>query len=127
MALGVQGTEPGADLAQAAAEASGIAPSLAAELYRRALALVATDDARHTTIEAASLESLARAGDIESAQRRAYVLLERTVDKELRREVLAGLGAVLATAGDLRTSTTRYDEAVAIPCDGASNLELLSL
>jgi len=98
-------------LMQAAADVVALAPSVAIELYRRVLALSELDDDRRLDIEVACLEPLARAGDIDVARARAEALFASARDEEQRQRIHAGFAAVLATAGDLTSSTRHYHEA----------------
>lgn len=98
-------------LVRAAGDVAAVAPSVAVELYRRALTLIGPDDQRSLSIEVACLEPLARAGSVDGARRRAESLLADLHESGDRRKIHAGLGAVLATAGDLSTSTAHYRSA----------------
>lgn len=99
-------------LTRAAADLASIAPAVALELYEQALASIGPENPRRLDIEVACLEPLARAGGIDEARRRAEVLLARFHEARDRGLIHAALGAVLATAGDLSTSTTHYRAAL---------------
>lgn len=101
-------------LMAAARDVAAVAPSVAIELYRRALSQVGSDVDRRLEIEVACLEPLARAGDVNAAQAHAQALLISFDRPEHVREIHAGLGAVLATAGDLNASTRHYRDATAV-------------
>jgi DNA-binding NarL/FixJ family response regulator len=98
-------------LMQSANDVATVAPSVAIELYGRARSLMAADDTRHIAAEIACLEPLARAGDIEAARRRANELLATFTGDDAHQRILTALGAVLATAGDLRSSAQHYQAA----------------
>ncbi len=98
-------------LMRAAFDVAAVAPSVAVELYRRALSLMEPDDERRVEVEVACLEPLARAGDIAAARNHAEALLATFDRAEHRQQIHAGLGAVLATAGDLTSSSRHYQEA----------------
>lgn len=95
-------------LMRSAHDVATVAPSVAIELYARARSLMAVGDARRIDAEIACLEPLARAGDIDIARRRADELLVTFSGDEAHHRIHAALGAVLATAGDLRSSAQHY-------------------
>jgi len=99
-------------LVRSADEVSTVAPAVAIELYRRASSLLAVGDARRADLEAACLEPMARAGGIEVARSHAEDLLVTSADAEHRRRIEVGLAAILATAGDLASSTEYYGDAL---------------
>ena len=106
-------------LVGAARDVRAVAPAVAIELYRRALAMIEDDDGRRVDIEVECLEPRARAGDVTAARSHAEALLGRYADEMARQRIHAGLAAVLATAGDLTSSSQHYrDAAVAGATDG---------
>ena len=101
-------------LVGAARDVRAVAPAVAVELYRRALAAIDLGDIRRVDIEVECLEPLARAGDVAAARAHADALLDQYEDEVPRQRIHAGLAAVLATAGDLTASNRHYrDGAIA--------------
>lgn len=98
-------------LMRSANDVATVAPSVAIELYSRARSLMPADDARRIDAEIACLEPLARAGDVNVARQRADELLVTFAGDEAHQRIHAALGAVLATAGDLRLSGRHYEAA----------------
>lgn len=97
-------------LLHAAATVSPIAPTVALELYRQALAVLDCADDRALEIEVARLEVLARSGHVDEAMEQGRALLERHRARPQRDAIRAAMAAVAATAGDLVTSA-RHDRA----------------
>ena len=95
-------------LVRSADEVGAVAPSVAIELYRRAMTFVDADDAWRLELEVRCLESLARAGSIDTARAHAEALLVDVTDPGSRRRIHAGLAAILAASGDLASSADHY-------------------
>lgn len=95
-------------LVRSADEVAAVAPSVAIELYRRAMTFIDADDARRLDLEVRCLESLARAGSIDIARTHAEALLVDFTDPGSRRRIHAGLAAILAASGDLASSADHY-------------------
>jgi DNA-binding CsgD family transcriptional regulator len=95
-------------LLQAANDVVAVVPTVAVELYQRALALMSAQDPRRLPTEVACLEPLARAGNVSAARDHAERLLTRFPSEDDEQRIQAAIAAVFATAGDLTSSTRFY-------------------
>lgn len=96
------------DLVLAANATAAFVPAVAVGLYDQALARLHERDARVLDVEIARVVTLARAGHVEAASKRATALLDRFPSAAAQRSIRAGLAAVAASAGDLTTSTLHH-------------------
>lgn len=112
-------------LERAADEAVGLNPAIAVDYLEQVLALAPDRWPDRVRIETSLLEPLASCGRIAEARVRAETLLTRSLDCAAEFTARRGLGAVLASAGDIGAAALALEAAAAAPGSPALEASVL--
>jgi tetratricopeptide (TPR) repeat protein len=112
-------------LERAAHEAMAVDPGAAAALLERAISLAPAAWPELARLEAALLEPLAWSGRVDDARSLAEDLVDRALEPTDQFAARRGLGAVLATVGDVAAAAAECEAAADVPGAAAEQTRLL--